>query len=354
MPIKTEIVDFLDKNLSAKSMVERNIDVVLYHYGFTGEVAPTLETTAQQFEIGTRERVRQILSQSLLSKANLDLLPTLNACNKVIGQKSLWLYSELKEAIKAEIGDAFGTSLQDLIYLIQDLGGAKGFKFFGCKFIELTRPAVSRSDECFITTKAEAKVYQKIMRATRTLPGVLGIAAVGYIDPAPLAMEYYRKAIEIDPTSWVYHDGDKMFFMYEERDNFLINSAEKVFAVHKEVDIKRLAEAMHNGLTRRGTKYAYPTVDLVERYLRESRHFDIEGDTIRFKGEQGGLTDIESDTMVFMKQAISTSFRPLRDFLMSKGYTKMNIYIATNYSPLVHVTRNEKDEKQYGLVGEPV
>jgi len=317
-------------------MVERNIDVVLYHYGFTGEVAPTLESTAQHFGIGTRERVRQILSQSLLSKANLSLLPTLSACNRIITRKRVWLLSELKDAIKAEIGDAFGTNLQNLIYLIQDLRGAKGLRFFDCRFVELTRPAVSRSDDCFITNKARAKVFRKTMRSTRTLPGVLGIAAVGYIDPAPLAMEYYRKAIEIDPTSWVYHDGDKMFFMYEERDNFLINSAEKVFAVHKEVDIKRLAEAMHNGLTRRGTKYAYPTVDLVERYLRESRHFDIDGEKIRFKGEQGGLTDIEFDTVDFLKNVITTPFRPLRDFLMSKGYTKMNIYIASNYSPLVY------------------
>ena len=352
MPIKNEIIEFLDKNLSAKSMVERNIDIVLYHYGFTGEVAPTLETTAQHFGIGTRERVRQILSQSLLSKANLSLLPTLNACNRVIARKRVWLLSELKDAIKAEIGDAFGTNLQNLIYLIQDLRGAKGLRFFDCRFVELTRPAVSRSDDCFITNKARAKVFRKTMRSTRTLPGVLGIAAVGYIDPAPLAMEYYRKAIEIDPTSWVHHDGDKMFFMYEERDNFLINSAEKVFAVHEEVDIKRLAEAMHNGLTRRGTKYVYPSVGLIETYLRESRHFEIDGDLIRFKGEQGALTDIEVDTVGYLKRVVSTSFRPLRDFLLAKGYTKMHVYIHANYSPLVHLTRNENDEKQYTLVGE--
>lgn len=352
MPIKNEIVDFLEKNLSAKAMVGRNIDVVLYHYGFTGEIAPTLETTAQHFGIGTRERIRQILMQSLLSKACLVQLPTLNACNTIITRQPIWLLSELKEALQAEIGDEFETSLQNLIYLIQDLGGAKNLAFFDCKFIELTRPAVSRSEDCFITTKAEAKVYQKIMRSTRTLPGVLGIAAVGYIDPAPLPLEYYRKAIEIDPTTWVHYRGDTMFFMYEARDNFLINSAEKVFAVHSEVNITRLAEAMYNGLTRRSTKHVYPPVDLIETYLRESRHFSVEGDTIRFKGEQGGLTDIEVDTVGYLKEVISTSFRPLRDFLLSKGYTKVHVYIHANYSPIVHLARNEKNEKLYTLVGE--
>lgn len=351
MPVRTEVVDFLVRNLSAKSMVDRNIDIVLYHYGFTGIVAPTLDTTGTHFEIGTRERVRQILAQAFLKKASLNLLPTLNVCNRIISSKAIWLYSDLKNAIKSEIGDVLGTSLQDLIYLIQDLGGAKGLKFFDCKFVELSRPALSRCEECFITSKADAKIYRKTMCATRTLPGVIGIAEVGQIDPTPLSMKHYRKAIEMDPTSWVYHSGDKMYFMYEERDNVLINSAEKVFAVHDCVRIKRLADSMLNALAKRSTKYSFPSRDLIERYLSESRHFEVNDGFISFKGEQGNLTEIETDTVIFLNQKKMTTFRPLRDYLLSRGHSRMNIHVAANYSSLVHLTKNEKDEKQYALVG---
>jgi hypothetical protein len=351
MPVKTEVVEFLVRNLSAKSMVDRNIDIVLYHYGFTGIVAPTLDTTASQFDIGTRERVRQILQQAFLKKASLEVLPTLDICNKIITSKSIWLYSDLKNAIKSEIGDVFETSLQDLIYLIQDIGGAKGFKFFDCKFVELSRPALSECEECFITSKNDAKIYRKIMCATRTLPGILGIATVGQIDPAPLSMEYYRKAIEIDPTSWVYHDGDAMFFMYEERDNVLLNSAEKVFSIHDEVSVNRLANSMLNALSRRSTQHSFPSSEILERYLVESRHFEVNDDMISFKGEHGNLTEIENDTVTYLNKTKLTTFRPLRDYLLSRGHSRMNIHVAANYSSLVHLSRNEKNEKQYTLVG---
>ena len=61
MYIEEELLDYLETNISdLRADKARNKNLIAYYYGFGGSPWPTLGQVAKKFDIGTRERVRQI------------------------------------------------------------------------------------------------------------------------------------------------------------------------------------------------------------------------------------------------------------------------------------------------------
>lgn len=67
MSIENELLAFLSSQIKDGSNKARDIEIVNHYYGFNDSVWPTLDETAKKFNIGTRERVRQLLNAKFRS-----------------------------------------------------------------------------------------------------------------------------------------------------------------------------------------------------------------------------------------------------------------------------------------------
>lgn len=355
MAIKTEITNFLDKTSDGSSQLDRNIDVILYYYGFTGEVGPTLESTGQHFGV-TRERVRQILNRYFRDRASLGLLPAITKCAHVVKSRDVWLMSELKTAFEKEIGDDLGTHPLNVLTLIKELNGRTDYDTFDGQIHRISRPA----EECFVMHKKYVKGFYRVMKAVRTVPGIVGIVNTAELDTGDIPLDLVRKAITIHEDSWTMTVGDTLVYLYEDRDNFLVNASEKVFSICDEVPLNRLATALANSLRRRSSKFTYPNEQIVEAYIRASRYFSIKdncakGEMVSFMGKKAELSPIETNVTEKLKTKRTMSYIELRDHLVEAGYNKPVIDKAVMASAMVFVDKTLGPKMYaYSLVGTAV
>ena len=182
-------------------------------------------------------------------------------------------------------------------------------------------------------------------RRARAFPGRKGIARFEDLDSThddfPAHKDFMLKIIRLHPDTWVRQREDGLWYLFEDRDNSLVNSGRKALTAFEECDLSRLAQSCHAALRRRSNRYTRPTANLIEDYLRTSRHFAVDGSKVRrppsFKPVR--LNDIEEDLIEYLRTHSNVRFVAAKDFLEGKSYTEFNIDQALTMSPLVFVDR---------------
>ncbi|WP_198331642.1 hypothetical protein [Psychrobacter aquimaris] len=192
-----------------------------------------------------------------------------------------------------------------------------------------------------------------MLKKAQDLPGRCGIANLNYLKKE--LGQYYSLIsllIESAPTSWVRLIGDDYWYIFENRDNTIINYSEKVFSVIEYCNSTRLAAAYRNALEGRSYKYAYPPIKIIHDYLRSSVYMINTNDGLKFIGETTKLNKIEEDLISFFNYSQNASFSDLDKHLNQKGYGRPHIIKAINCSPLIYVDKTKgRKHYVYTLVG---
>ena len=364
MGVESELVAFLDDRVRSAAK-QRDIEIVAYFYGFREVEWPTLEDAAGAFGLSNRERPRQII-QEFRDTVQADDIPTLSRINDTISQRQYWLYSGLVATIKnSQLGGDF-FSIQGLFNLMKDVGIPNAYDIYtlvsGQNALHpATRSTMSQNGERFITQPSDVDAVSPLFRRVRTLPGQYGIANLAYlgdsIDQRTLET-YWDLLIDLirqSPFAWLREMPGAVWFNFEDRDNVLVNYGEKVFSVIGQCEVQRLAEVFHNALYRRSLKYAYPPVELIQLYLSTSRYFAVDGDSVRFVGQENTeLSDIERDVVEYLRDLDVVTRRDLSSHLSAKGHSDPLITKAINTSPFVYVDKSSGRRRYaYSLVGAP-
>jgi hypothetical protein len=360
MDINQELLSYLENNIRDKDTKARNIAIIAYFYGFGKALWPTLDETAAEFGIGTRERVRQLINENFRNYVDLTCLPSIGRMIEIIKSKRFWTQTELEEKLIEQelVGDDF--SIRGLFNLMDDLGMDNNYGIYSpnLDLEEATRNSLDRYEQNFIVNNNDAKIVRSIFKKAQKLPGRTGIANLNYLEKEFKNYNVYANLlsdlIKYSDNAWIKIEGENSWFLFENKNNILINYSEKVFSVINICDAKRLAEAYKNALNRRTNKYPYPPIEIILDYLRSSIYFENNKDMLTFIGETNELNGIEKEVFEFLKTKSSIRYPELRSYLELKQYGEPYIRKVITSSPLVYVDKNKgRYNHEYSLVSKP-
>ena len=344
--IEDELVALLDNRIKEHTMTDkrRNIEIIAYYYGFRSSTWPTLEETAEQFiGVGSRQRARQIIKKFFRDQVTLVDMPSIKHLIEVIERRGYWLYSKLEEEIVESnlVGD--NHSIQGLFNLMEHLKVAHSYGIYTPDLKKATRNSIGKYEESFIIKTSDINRVRSLLKKSTNLPGGCGIAKLDYLGEEPdyaICKSLITNLIKFSKDAWVKEGHDELWYLFENKDNTLINYSEKVFSVVNECEVSRLAQTYRNALDARSHKCGYPSVELISDYLRSSKYFENINDILSFTGETTHMSEIEKDSVEYLNSKDDATFTDMRQYLNSRGHKKPSIDKAILHSPFVYVDKS--------------
>jgi hypothetical protein len=366
MRIEKEIRNYLHGNLKELDTKSRDIDLVLYFYGFGKDLWPTLEDAAIEFDVGDSggrrsERPRQIINKKFRSLTSLSDITSLKQFSEYLESSPIHSSFDVNEY--ANTNELLGEKLNlvSLLRLLNDLNECKSYKAYSLDLNELTRSAYSKNQEILIAQKSSIKTLQKSLKKAKTIPGLLGVAKLEYLmeelELNRLETETLVLLIKSDPDSWFYNFNGEDYYLFESRDNTLINSLEKIKNVTSSEDINILTKVLANSLKRRTApkKRSYPPEGVIKKYLLSSKYTEVNESIIQLKVEKEELTDIEQAVTDYLSEFDVNDYPTISSHLISLNYSKPLVEKTVFYSPLIYVDKSAgRYHYNFNLIGRNV
>lgn len=356
MNTEQELVQWLNDHIPDKrANKNRDIEAVLLHYGFGDLAWPTLEQIGQELSIGTRERVRQVLKENFKTKVSITQLPTLKAALDHIHKVDLESIPNMRQKLTEEGLISANTRIRGLLNLGADLDYLAGYELVDHQLNKLTRAEAEFDEKTYVGKRTTIKALKKDLRRAKTLPGQLGLAKFKYIqeelgvDRAKLIKTF----VEQNERAEFVHEEGATWYIFEDRDNTLVNWCEKISTLTSQVSVDVLSEALALSLGRRTQKYEYPGPRVIKRWILQSKWFEVNGDTVTFLGASQPLTNVETAVANYLSGKGAVKYPPLKEYLLRQGFSKPNLDKAVTKSPLVYVDRSGKRSSYtYTLISE--
>ena len=362
MSIINELSQFLYSNLKELDTKARDIDLILYFYGFKDDIWPTLDDAALKCNIGTSkgrrsERPRQIIQNKFISIVEAGDLPSSKKCSDYISSQKIHRTDALYEYLLNHEILEDNVNLRGVMNLLHNLKLCEGYEIYNPNLEKTTRNTYDTSSAVFLIDKDLVAILKKALKSAKVLPGLLGIANLSFLkQELSTDFQWFDELVEIlrlSNDSWFYINDDEEFYLMESGANTLINNLKKVRCVTAVSTINELTVSLSNSLRRRTPqKYSYPPEKIIELYLKNSRHTKINGNNIILNIEQGELTEIDKDIIEFMEGKNSSDFHSLSSHLVKKGHEKPIIDKSVLYSPLIHIDKSlGRAHYIYSIVG---
>jgi hypothetical protein len=356
MDIENELAGFLQNNIKDGANKTRDTEIINFYYGLNESPWPTYEETASRFGDVTRQRIEQLIKSKFKDKVNKNSIPSLGKLIDILEGRDYWLVSEFEEEIYASGLMDRESHIKGIFNLINDVKIDCEFEFYTPELNRATRNSILTSKNIFLIRKSIVKGIEKMLKKAQSLPGRCGIANLKYLkEELGECYSLVSLLIESSLTSWVKVIDDDYWYIFENRDNTIINYCEKVFGVIEYCDSARLAETFRNAIDGRTYQYPYPPEAIIEEYFISSVYMVNIGSDLKFIGQTTQLNEIEKDLMSFLDSGKTASFPDLRDYLSEKGYGSAHIQKNTNSSPLVHVDKTKgRMHYIYSLIGHQI
>ena len=363
MDIESQLTTALTDRVKKASAVDRNVEVIIDHFGFRGDPQPTLEEIGKKHGV-TRERVRQIIAKDF-QKLDLPVfeIPSLKACLDLIQSRDYWLYADLTDAIlnNGLAGDHF--HIEGILNLASALGNPSNYVLYTPMLEEIKRGHFSQVNASFVLRPDLCKRLKPLLQTARKLPGKYGIAKLNYLkdeitlDDQKVYSSYLpliKLLIEYSAESWSYeYDGELWYSFEDSWNNPIANFSKKVFSVFEKCNKMLLAEVFFNALHSRSRPLPYPSTDLIGIYFETSKRFEIIEDQVTYLGEKSSdISEIDQDIISYLQVHGSSSFVDLKEHLYTLNYKHPYIVKSTMRSPFVYVDRSQGNKNNsYSLVG---
>lgn len=356
MNVEEELSQWLDINIPPRrANKSRDAQAVLLHYGF-GDIAwPTLEQIGEQLSIGTRERVRQVLNSTFKTKASIEHFPVLRVALEEISKVDFESILEVRKRLISLGVISSSTRIRGLLNLGSDLRAIGNYELVDHNLTKLSRSEAEFDEKTFLGTKSAIGDLKKTFKKAKTLPGLLGLATKAYLEDeiGPEAADRIWHFMELGAEAEVIKDGDQQWYIFENRDNTLINSCEKIASISSSNNVQVLAETLRNSLRRRTQKYEYPSSEVIRKWIYQSKWFEITNGVAVFLVSPQPLTEIEQAVVQHLAGKGPSMYPPLKDHLLGLGFNKPNIDKAVTTSPLVFVDKTDIRKKYtYTLISE--
>jgi hypothetical protein len=351
--LEDELREYFFRTTSAGPRKARDVDVVLFFYGFASSAWPTMESTAKAFGIGSRERVRQILGAVLPDRLAPCDLPHLRAVAERLRSRHFWLASDFCSVI-AEGADAPGLpSAPGLLSLLHHLKLAADYEIYDIGLTPLRRSRAKMSADAVFGRPGAITPLRAALQETRRLGRRVGLAHTSQLpvpDDDAAGRALIRRLLQARAECWISStEAAQFWFAPEEDANVLVQLAAKAFAVTRAAPPRRLAETLANALRGR-SRHLDPAI--VEAWIRGSRYFAPTEGGVAFLGPPAQLTSIERELIDCLSDQADCDFQMLKRHLLARGVAASLIPKVATSSPLVFVDRSEGHRSfRYSLVG---
>ena len=356
MNVEQELTLWLDANIQQdKQNKSRDARAVLLHYGFGDMAWPTLEQIGEQLLIGTRERVRQVLNSTFKAKASIENFPVLRSALQEISQIEFESIPEIRKRLVRLGVISKSTRITGLLNLGSDLNAVVDYELVDHELNKLSRSEAEFDEKTFIGTRGAIAELTGAYKKAKTLPGLLGLASRDYLYDSigSQAAEKIWRFMELSADVEFIQHGDQQWYIFENRDNTLVNSCEKIVSLSTEIDAQALAETLSNALRRRSHRYEYPNSEIVLKWIYQSKWFEVADGVASFLGSSEALTEIEEAVVAYLTGKGAVKYPPLKEHLLGLKFTKPNIDKAVIASPLVYVDRTgARKTYKYMLISE--
>lgn len=356
MTVEQELRHWLDVNIpNDKNNKSRDTRAVLLHYGFGDMAYPTLEQIGEQLAIGTRERVRQVLKATFKNRAKIEAFPILESTLDQMGQIEFEQASDVRKKLVSSSKISEMTHIQGLLNLGKHFKVLSDYALVDQELNKLSRSEAEFDEKVFLGTNDAIGKLKKAYQKAKKLPGQLGLASRAYLDQeigleaANTVWQFMRYS---DEAEFVQQE-KQYWYVFESRDNILVNSSEKIFSLASRIDSEVLAQSLSNSLHRRTQRYEYPKPEIILKWVHQSRWFEVLNGRASFLGSPGNLTEIETALALFLTGKKAVKYPTLKDHLLQLGFNKPNIDKAITASPLVYVDRSApRGNHTYTLISE--
>ena len=355
MHIEQELHNWLDENIPEKRKEKsRNIRIILNHYGFEDLPWPTLEEIAKQFSV-SKERVRHIITKYFIHPVTSTQLPIANAVFAAIEQHDLVPVPELRAELIDQGMASANTTVRGVLNLARDLGRCYDYHLYDSSLNKVVRSEDEFDSNTFLVNPNSLSKLQSGLKNARTLPGLLGLSRfedlrsrIGDTETAERVIAFVNES----PDAIKVNAGDERWYIYEDRDNTLINHCEKIFNVTERLDIDVLSSTLQNTLRRRSPRpFNYPQAEVISEWIESSRWFRVTGQSVEFLGEKRDLTGIEQAVVEYLSSVEYSLYPPLKEHLLANGYHKPSADKAITTSPLVTVDKSgQRKTYKYTLI----
>lgn len=356
MNVEQELTLWLDANIPQdKQNKSRDARAVVLHYGFGDMAWPTLEQIGEQLLIGTRERVRQVLNSTFKAKASIENFPVLSSALQEISQIEFESIPEIRERLVGLGVISQSTRIRGLLNLGSDLNAVADYELVDHELNKLSRSEAEFDEKTFVGTRGAIAELRGAYRKAKTLPGLLGLASRDYLYDSigSEAAEKIWRFMELGADVEFVQHGDQQWYIFENRDNTLVNSCEKIVSLSAEIDAQALAETLSNALRRRTHRYEYPNSEIVLKWINQSKWFEVADGVASFLGSPEALTEVEEAVVAYLTGKGAVKYPPLKEHLLGLKFTKPNVDKAVTASPLVYVDRTgARKTYKYTLISE--
>jgi len=374
MVIQDEIAKAIKESANNNKKIDRNIEIILYYYGFGDIGWPTLQNIADKFEIGTRERVRQIINSMFRDRFSSSEFEFLGEIAAIIDNKDNSYIQSKKIAGKLGKGTFISIdsawkcvpSLRGLLNMLHDMGLCLDYNLCHRDLSPISRKDIDTlnvDDTYIVNTKVITRLAKGVSRA-KSLPNKTGLVSVENLKKeidftyahSPLSKDEMAILLsiikELSDSVFIPFEGDE-YYLIEKRNNAVISNIKKSLFVSREVNSDRLAHVVSSALKERGAKYPYPSTELIELYIQNSSLLKVKGGVVTAidKGDVP-LSDIETAIVAKMKKLKEgSSYGVIKEHLLGLQYSEPHIVKSVSNSPLVFVDRTRgRGNYSYHLV----
>jgi len=363
MIIQEEIARAIKGSANSNKKLDRNIEIILYYYGFGDIGWPALQNIANKFNIGTRERVRQVINSMFRDRFSVEDFDFLLKISDIItNEDHAYIKSEIvakklasKGFLMVKDGAQSIPSLRGLFNMLHDMGLCLDYAICHRDLSSISRNDIDKtnlSDTYIINTKTIMKL-QKIVFKARSLPNKTGLIKVVHMEEelAPMfrnaKLGDLEKSVlmkilrESEDSLFITVDGHEYYAM-DKKNNAVHNNVKKALKVNPRINIDRLAATVLGALRERGAKYPYPREDVIKEYLKHSTHFKVKNKMVFCDENSVELSPIENDIVKFFKNnGAEAKFPVIKNHLLELGYSSPHIVKSVSNSSIVFVDRSK-------------
>ena len=346
MHVEQELEEWLTSNIrDNRENKSRNIKAVLNYYGFGELASPTLEQIGIRLSIGTRERVRQVINANFKEPVELRQLHVATRIFEIIQSHQCVPIPEIRTQLVREGLASQNTTLRGLLNLARDLKTCEGYDLYDSSLKKLSRSEAEFDSKTFLVHKDTLVKLQKSLKRARTLVGLLGLAKFDYLrselgDGVETETDRLIQFIRGAPDACIILDEGEEWYIFEDRDNTLINSCEKIYKLTDQwCRLPILAATLQNSLRRRSHKYDYPQANLISAWIEQSKWFLVENQAAKFLGGKREFTEIEAAAVAYLRGREFSNYPEFLDHLRRLGYGKPAADKVITTSPLVTVDK---------------
>ena len=361
MSIEKELTDFLVYQTNGSETANRDIEVVMHHYGFRDKFLPTYEETAHFAGLETKQRAEQIVSKYFKSIVEASDLPSLKRFRNILIREPYWQISELyKRCSRYKLIDG-ASGVQTILDLALKVGLNHNYEIYTNNFKKAakTKPHL---DSYFVVDRTSIPKIRPLIRNAKNLPGQNGIANLRHLRQGSQIFREFepliRDFLSNMDHAWTKDEGDDFWYIIEGFGrNPLQRYGRRVFSMIESADLDKLAESYrkalheHTGKPKGKRKYRHPPFRVIRDYLKASESYEVRNGLISYSGATEAPLDSEITVVGYLRSNPDATSSEIRGYLNKEGHKYAKNLKRVFNSPFVQESGTRKNYV-YNLVGE--